>query len=85
MPQLLILDEATSAMDRENEQFIMRTLQKIRKDTAIILITHKPQLLKAIADNILVVENGIVAAQGTHKSLLQYDNLYRRYWSDIVD
>jgi ABC-type bacteriocin/lantibiotic exporter with double-glycine peptidase domain len=83
-PQLLILDEATAAMDRESEQFILSLLLKIKKDIAIIFITHRLHVLKSFCDNIYVLEKGVVSTEGNHVVLLQSNNLYSRYWSDLV-
>lgn len=82
-PQLLLLDEATSAMDRESEQFVLRLLQRIKPNMAILMITHRLHLLKSFSDRIYILENGLVAASGNHKALLQSDNLYSRYWADM--
>lgn len=83
-PQLLILDEATAAMDRESEQFILTLLLKIKKDVAIIFITHRLHVLKSFCDNIYVLEKGVVSTEGNHTVLLQSNNLYSKYWTDLV-
>jgi ATP-binding cassette, subfamily C, bacteriocin exporter len=83
-PQLLILDEATAAMDRESEQFVLHLLQKIKKDVAVIFITHRLHVLKSFCDRIYILENGGITSQGNHQNLLQTSNLYSRYWADLV-
>jgi ATP-binding cassette, subfamily C, bacteriocin exporter len=74
-PQLLLLDEATSAMDINTEKFILHTLQTLKPNMAIILITHKPQTAK-IADRIYIIENGITKYCGNPNQLLQSENLF---------
>ncbi len=83
-PQLLILDEATAAMDRESEQFVLHLLEKIKKDMAVIFITHRLHVLKYFCDRIYILENGVITSQGDHQNLLLTNNLYSRYWADLV-
>ena len=83
-PELLILDEATSAMDRESEQFVLHLIEKIKKDMAVIFITHRLHVLKCFCDRIYILENGVITSQGDHQNLLQTNNLYSRYWADLV-
>ena len=83
-PQLLILDEATAAMDRRTEYFILDLLQKLKREMAIIFVTHKFHILKSFGDNIFIVENGKVTDFGSHSDLLESDNLYSLYWKDLV-
>jgi len=54
-PKLLILDEATSAMDTDKENFVLETLQKIKKQTIVIFITHRLHILKILADRTYIV------------------------------
>lgn len=51
-PHLLILDEATAAMDRESEIFILNLLKMLKKDLGIIFVTHRLHILKAFCDKI---------------------------------
>jgi ATP-binding cassette, subfamily C, bacteriocin exporter len=83
-PQLLILDEATSAMDRESEKFVLNLLVKLKNNMAIVFITHRLHLLKVYSDNIYIMENGKICTYGTHEKLLQSNNLYSKYWTDLV-
>lgn len=84
-PQLLILDEATAAMDRNCELFVLELLQKIKKQIAVIFITHRLQALKKISTRIYILENGTITAQGNHLELSKSKNLYSSYWHDIID
>ena len=83
-PQLLILDEATAAMDRESEKFVLNLLMQLKKDMAILFITHRLHLLKVYSDNIYIMENGSISDYGTHEKLLQSTNLYSQYWTDLA-
>lgn len=73
-PQLLILDEPTSALDEKNKILILNLLQKLQTQTkmAYLLITHDMQIVKKIADDIIVLENGDVVEKGSLKSVLNH-------------
>ena len=83
-PQMLILDEATSAMDRQSELFVLGLLKKIKKKIAIIFITHRLHVLKNFCDRIYILKNGVISDQGSHFDLLQTENIYSQYWADLV-
>ncbi len=57
-PQLLILDEATSAMDRRTESFFIELIKSLRKELAVILVSHRLYLLQEISDRIYLIEDG---------------------------
>jgi ATP-binding cassette subfamily B protein len=82
-PQLLILDETNSALDRVSQQFLLHRLSLIKKDVAIIFITHRLHVLKSICNRIYIIENGVVSSSGNHYSLLETENLYSLYWKDL--
>lgn len=82
-PQLLILDEATSAMDRNTEKFTLRILDKIKPHTAIFYISHRLNTLKDLADNIYVLENQTISIAGSHNQLLKSINFYSDYWKSL--
>ncbi|MFH6943717.1 peptidase domain-containing ABC transporter [Flavobacterium sp. FlaQc-50] len=81
-PQFLILDEATSAMDRNTENFSMNLLAKIKPTCAIFFISHRLNTLKKIADEIYVLENKTVLVKGSHKELIETANFYSDYWRE---
>lgn len=83
-PQLLILDEVTSAMDRKTEKIIIDLLKIIKPKISILLITHKIHSLRVIADRIYILENGKIEHFGTHKKLMDTDNFYSQYWNEII-
>lgn len=81
-PQFLILDEATSAMDRNTEKFSMELLEKIKPNCAIFFISHRLNTLKNIADEIYVLEYKTITHYGNHKQLLKTNNFYSQYWEE---
>jgi ATP-binding cassette, subfamily B, bacterial MsbA len=78
-PQILVLDEATSALDSESEKLIQQALDQFQQDRTVIVIAHRLSTI-ANADQILVLENGEIIEQGNHRSLLQCNGRYARYW-----
>lgn len=81
-PQFLILDEATSAMDRNTENFSMKLLEKIKPKCAIFFISHRLNTLKNIANEIYVIEDKTITHHGNHEQLLQINNFYSEYWKE---
>lgn len=81
-PQVLLLDEATAALDREAEAFVLGLLARLRPRMATVFITHRLHTLRSLASRIYLLEQGRVAHWGSHAELLRTDNLYRRYWAD---
>lgn len=84
-PQFLILDEATSAMDRNTENFTMTLLQKIKQDCAVLFISHRLNKLKNIADSIYILENKTITESGNHEKLMETNNFYSKYWNEQDD
>ncbi len=82
-PQILLLDEATAAMDRRTEQFVLKLLKKLRKEMIIIFVTHRVQLARH-TDFIYVIENKQIAAMGRHDEVVQTSRLYREAFEEIV-
>ncbi|MCH7523527.1 MAG: ATP-binding cassette domain-containing protein, partial [Bacteroidetes bacterium] len=82
-PQLLLLDEFTSAMYRKTEQFVINLLNKLKSEMSIIFISHRLHTLKRIADRIYIIENGETKVFGTHKHLMQSSNFYSDYWLEL--
>jgi len=84
-PQLLILDEATSAMDRNTEHFTLALLKSLKDEISILFISHRLNTLRTIADRIYVLENGIISFKGNHDELLLTDNFYSGYWKELME
>ncbi len=82
-PQFLILDEATSAMDRNTENFTMNLFEKIKPNCAIFFISHRLNTLKSIADVIYVLDNKTISKSGNHNELMQTDNFYSEFWKSF--
>jgi ATP-binding cassette, subfamily B, bacterial len=78
-PPILILDEATSAVDNETEAAIQKSLQVITKNRTTIAIAHRLSTIRH-SDRIYVMEQGQIAEQGTHKELLSLNGIYAELW-----
>jgi ATP-binding cassette subfamily B protein len=78
-PPILILDEATSAVDNETESAIQRSLEKITQNRTTIAIAHRLSTVRN-ADRIYVMELGQLVEWGTHEELLERDGLYANLW-----
>ncbi|MBR7784013.1 ABC transporter ATP-binding protein [Undibacterium luofuense] len=78
-PPVLILDEATSAVDNETEAAIQRSLDVISRNRTTIIIAHRLSTIRN-ADLICVLENGKITESGTHQTLLQNQGMYAALW-----
>jgi ATP-binding cassette subfamily B protein len=76
-PRVLILDDATSAVDPTKEHEIRDALTSVMRGRTTIVIAHRPATI-ALADRVVLVDSGRVAAEGTHASLLATDHRYRQ-------
>lgn len=75
-----IFDEATSNIDVESENDIMREIHELAKSKTVIIVSHR--LANVVgADHIYVLDHGIVAESGSHEELLAHHGLYERLWS----
>ncbi|MBK9696458.1 MAG: ABC transporter ATP-binding protein [Propionibacteriaceae bacterium] len=78
-PSLLILDEATSSVDTRTELLVQRAMKKLRADRTSFVIAHRLSTIRD-ADVILVMEDGAIVEQGTHRSLLAARGHYYRLY-----
>jgi ATP-binding cassette, subfamily B, bacterial len=76
---VLILDEATSAVDNETEAAIQRSLARVSHNRTMVVIAHRLSTIRH-ADRIFVIDRGSVAEQGTHEDLIGHDGIYRTLW-----
>jgi len=78
-PPILILDEATSAVDNETEAAIQRSLERITKNRTTIAIAHRLSTIRN-ADCIYVMEQGKLVEWGKHEELLEKQGIYASLW-----
>uniref|UniRef100_A0A3P9JN70 Transporter 1, ATP-binding cassette, sub-family B (MDR/TAP) n=1 Tax=Oryzias latipes TaxID=8090 RepID=A0A3P9JN70_ORYLA len=74
-PKILILDNATSDLDVENEHQVRQTLMSLKKSCSVLMISNKMSAAKE-ADRILVLDNGVVTEDGSHQQLMERGGLY---------
>jgi ATP-binding cassette, subfamily B, bacterial IrtB/YbtQ len=76
---ILVLDEATAALDQENEAVLTSTVQALAAEKTLLVITHRLSTVLA-ADQVLVMENGRITERGTHDELIGVGGTYAEFW-----
>ncbi|MBA2279216.1 ABC transporter ATP-binding protein [Candidatus Saccharibacteria bacterium] len=76
---ILVLDEATSALDSESEILIQDALWKLMEDRTAIVIAHRLSTIQKM-DRIIVLDDGKIAEEGSHKELIHRDGVYAKLW-----
>ena len=78
--KIVILDEATSSVDPENEEQLMLALNNLLKGKTVLVIAHKLETIQG-ADQIIVMDRGKIENVGTHKELLKKSDIYKKFIS----
>ncbi|KAF9175576.1 Homocysteine S-methyltransferase 1 [Mortierella sp. AD010] len=78
-PPILLLDEATSALDTQTEREIQNSIESISRDRTTLMIAHRLSTI-VDADEILVIQRGEIAEQGSHEELMQAGGIYADMW-----
>jgi ATP-binding cassette subfamily B multidrug efflux pump len=77
---ILLLDEATSALDSEVEQVIQASLYNLMQGKTVVAIAHRLSTIAAM-DRLIVLDQGKIIEQGSHKELLKAGGLYASLWA----
>jgi len=83
-PKFIFFDEATNALDSTTEKTIMQNLNVFFKDKTVLIVAHRLSTIKN-ANKIIVLENGQVIEQGTHRELIESQGAYYRLVQDQLD
>lgn len=76
---ILVLDEATSSLDSESEQYIQEALRELMQGRTTMVIAHRLSTIMQM-DRIVVIDDGSVVDTGTHEELLEGDGIYKKLW-----
>jgi ATP-binding cassette, subfamily B, bacterial len=76
-PDILLLDEATSALDSDNEQKVQQALSRVMQGRTTLVIAHRLSTVRN-ADKIILIDKGVIAAEGTHDALIASNALYQK-------
>ena len=77
--KLLVLDEATSALDSESERLVQQALENLMENRTAIVVAHRLSTVASL-DRIIVIKDGKVAEDGTHRELIERDGEYAKLW-----
>ncbi|XP_067937188.1 uncharacterized protein [Watersipora subatra] len=76
-PAILLLDEATSALDAESEQLVQEAIDRAMKGRTVLIIAHRLSTVRN-SDQVVVIDKGVIAEQGTHDELVASNGVYKR-------
>jgi ATP-binding cassette subfamily B protein len=83
-PDVIVIDEGTSAMDRATESFVLNLLNKLKKDKAIFVITHRMKVA-SLSDYIYILRNGQIEDEGEPDQLVNRSNFYSSSVQELLD
>ncbi|MBA4054100.1 MAG: peptidase C39, partial [Marivirga sp.] len=83
VPELLIIDEGTSAMDRDTENFVLGVLNRLKEKMGILMATHKLKIASK-TDVIYILKNGSIEYSGSPSELLKFSNMYSELYHEIA-
>ncbi|MGE5455980.1 MAG: ABC transporter ATP-binding protein [Ignavibacteriales bacterium] len=78
--KIILFDEATSALDNESQDYVKKTIDELAKNHTIITIAHRLSTIMD-ADEIILIDGGIVKAKGTHNELIQTSDIYKKLYN----
>ena len=82
--EIILFDEATSALDNETQGYIQQAIDNMKKDYTILIIAHRLSTI-VNADRIIVIDDGKVVGEGTHKQLLSKNKIYKKLYESEID
>ena len=74
--EVLLFDEVTSSLDSPTTDRVITLLKELKKDHTVIMITHKPELMRS-ADQIIVIDKGKIVGKGKHQELMRDNQVYQ--------
>lgn len=83
--EIILLDEATSSLDNQTQDYIKESIKMISKNYTMLIIAHRLSTIKD-CDKIIVIDDGIVVGIGTHRELIKTNKIYKElYKKELFD